>query len=73
VPPEASPNSLHCRRGIRSARLMAVISSNPRMPRYSLLVPATIRTAPQLAAHPAMADPITWLIPITQLLSMVDT
>jgi hypothetical protein len=32
-----------------------------------------MRTTPQLAAHPAMADPITWLIPITQLLSMVDT
>jgi hypothetical protein len=66
-------NSLHGRRGIRSARRMAVISSSPRMPRYSLLAPATTRTAPQLTAHPEMTDPMTWLIPITQPLSMVDT
>ena len=59
TPPAVRPNSLHCRDGIRSARLMAVKSSNPRMPRYNLLVPATTRTAPQLAAHPAMAEPIT--------------
>lgn len=59
VPPAASPNSLHCRRGIRSARLMAVMSSSPCMPRYSLLAPATARTAPQLAAHPAITDPMT--------------
>jgi hypothetical protein len=37
-----------------------------------LLAPATTRIAPQLAAHPDMTDPMTWLIPITQPLSMVD-
>ena len=59
TPPAASPNSLHWRRGIRSARLMAVISSRFRVPRYSLLAPATTRTAPQLTAHPEMTDSMT--------------
>ncbi len=59
TPPAASPVSLHWRRGIRSARLMAVISSRFRMPRYSLFAPATTRTAPQLKAHPEMIDAMT--------------
>ena len=59
MPPAVSPSSLHCRRGIRSARLMAVMSSSPRMPRYSLLAPATPRNAPQLTAYPEMTDPMT--------------
>ena len=65
TPPAASPVSLHWRRGIRSARLMAALSSRPRTPRYSLPAPATTRTAPQLTAHPAMIDAVTWLMPTT--------
>ena len=59
MPPVVSPNSRHCRRGIRSARLMAVMSSSPLIPRYSLLVPAKAITAPQLTAHPEMTDSMT--------------
>ena len=65
--PTASSARLHWCRGIRSARLMAVAPSAPRAPRYSLLAPATTRTAPQLTTSPATKDDVTWLTPTTQL------
>ena len=57
--PAAQVRCRHRSRGIRSARLMAVVSSRPRAPRYSLPAPATARVAPQLTAQPAATDAMT--------------
>ena len=59
TPPAAQVRCLHRCRGIRSARLMAVVSSRPRAARCSLPAPATARVAPQLTAKPAVTDAIT--------------